>query len=90
MDDGFLALPTEIDPLLMKQALDELHPAIRFTMETGNIKAENIESLNFLDREVILRDGKFVTTDIYIMKKQNPHNYRNFHSGHPFHIKQSI
>ena len=70
MDDGFLALPTEIDPLLMKQDLNELHPAIQFTMETGNTKTENIESLNFLDIEVILRDGKFVTTDIYIIKKQ--------------------
>ena len=89
MDDGFLALPTEIGPLLMKQALNELHPAIQFTMETGNKKPENIESLNFLDIEVILRDGKFITTDIYY-KETNPHDYLNFHSAHPFHIKQTI
>ena len=58
-------------------------------METGNKKAENIESLNFLDVEVILRDGKFVTTDIYY-KEKNPHDYLNFHSAHPFHVKQTI
>ena len=77
MDDGFLALPREIDPSLMKRALNELHPAIQFTMETGNKKTENMESLNFLDIEVIVRDGKFVTTDIYY-KETNPHDYLNF------------
>ena len=33
--------------------------------------------------------GKFVTTDIY-PKETNPHDYLNFYSAHPFHIKQTI
>ena len=36
INNGFLALPTKIKTLLIKQALNELHPAIQFTMETGN------------------------------------------------------
>ena len=63
--------------------------AIQFTMETGNKKAGNIESLTFLDIQVILRGGKFVTTNMYY-KETTPHDYLNFHSAHPFHIKQTI
>ena len=48
----------------MKRAINELHPAIQFTMETGNKKTENMEWLNFLDIEVILRDGVQLRTDL--------------------------
>ena len=35
MDDGFIVLPENINPISVKAALNELHPAIKFTMETG-------------------------------------------------------
>ena len=45
MDDGFLALPREIDPSLMKRALNELHPARQFTTETGIRKQKTLNRL---------------------------------------------
>ena len=89
MDDGFIALAQNIDAISLKNALNDLHPSIKFTMETGKIKLDNMESLNFLDIEMILKDGKFVSTDIYY-KETNPHDYLNFHSAHPQHIKYTI
>ena len=65
MDDGFIALAQNINAILLKNALNDLHPSIKFTMETGKIKSNTTESLNFLDIEVILNDGKFVSTDIF-------------------------
>ena len=89
MDDGFIALAQNIDAIALKNALNDLHPSIKFTMETGKMKSNTTESLNFLDIEVILNNGKFVTTDIYY-KETNPHDYLNFHSAHPKHIKDTI
>ena len=85
MDDGFIALAQNIDAISLKNALNDLHPSIKFTIETAKIKSNTTESLNFLDIEVILNNGKFVSTDIFY-KETNPHDYLNFHSAHPKHI----
>ena len=91
MDDGFIALPREIDPYLLKNALNELDESIKFTMELGHKVSEprNIETLNFLDIKIILVEGTFISTDIYY-KETNPHKYLDFNSAHPSHIKESI
>ena len=91
MDDGFIALPKEIDPHLLKNALNELDESIDFTMELGQKVShpQNIETLNFLDIKIILVEGRFVNTDIYY-KETNPHKYLDFNSAHPSHIKESI
>ena len=91
MDDGFIALPREIDPYLLKNALNELDESIKFTMELGQKVSEprNIETLNFLDIKIILVEGRFISTDIYY-KETNPHKYLDFNSAHPSHIKESI
>ena len=88
MDDGFIILPVNINAEQFKTALNELHPAITFTMEEGKL-SKNTESLNFLDVEVILSNGTQVTTDIFY-KDTNPHDYLNFQSAHPRHIKDTI
>jgi len=89
MDDGFIVLPEHIDSELFKNALNELHPAIKFTMEEGQLISKHEESLHFLDIEIILTNGKETHTDIYY-KDTNPHDYLNFHSAHPTHIKNTI
>ena len=77
MDDGFIALAQNIDAISLRNALNDLHPSIKFTMETGKMKSDTTESLNFLDIEIILNNGKFVSTDIFY-KETNPHDYLIF------------
>ena len=63
MDDGFIVLPNNIDSEIVKNALNELHPTIKFTMEEGRSISEHEESLNFLDIEIILtKERKFIPT----------------------------
>ena len=89
MDDGFIALPKELNPNLLKDALNSLNDSIKFTMEAGRKEPEDTESLSFLDIKIILTNGIHISTDIYY-KATNPHKYLNFYSAHPSHIKDSI
>ncbi len=89
MDDSFIALPKEIDPIRLKDALNEMNSSIKFTMAIGKTDAEQTEFINFLDIKVILKENRFVSTDIYY-KETNPHKYLDFNSAHPSHIKQTI
>ena len=58
MDDRYIALPENINSEIFKNALNKLHPAIKFTMEEGKSISEHEESLHFLDIEIILTKGK--------------------------------
>ena len=89
MDDGFIALPEDVDPNLLHHTLNELNPSIKFTMEKGQKKTDNIESLNFLDIKILLHNGTRISTDIFY-KETNPHTYLNFRSAYPTHIKDTI
>ena len=90
MDDGFIALPKHLNIYLFLNALNELHPDIKFTLELSIQKwEESTKSLNFLDIEVIIKKNKYIETDIFY-KDSNPHDYLNFNSAHPVHIKQNI
>ena len=90
MDDGFIALPKQLNIDLFLNALNELHPDIKFTLEKSKQKSEeNIKSLNFLDIEVIIKNNKYIETDIFY-KDTNPHDYLDFKSAHPVHIKHNI
>ena len=89
MDDGFIALPLDLDPLKLKAALNDLNESIRFTMERGKKDIPNYEFLNFLDIKIILHNQKYINTDIYY-KETNPHKYMDYKSAHPDHIKQTI
>ena len=40
MDDGFIALAQNIDAISLKNALNDLHPSIKFMMETGKMKSD--------------------------------------------------
>ena len=50
ISDNSLALPTKIKTSLIKQALNELHPAMQFTMETGNKNKHCI--VQFMDDKI--------------------------------------
>ena len=89
MDDGFIVLPKDLNPNLLKDALNSLNDSIKFTMESGRKEPEDTESLSFLDIGIILTNGIHISTDIYY-KATNPHKYLNFYSAHPSHIKDSI
>ena len=89
MDDSFITLPKNLDPSLLQSALNEMDTSIKFTMEKGQTHQDNTETLNFLDIKIILRENKYITTDIYY-KETNPHKYLDYHSAHPSHVKQTI
>lgn len=79
----------KIDIEIVKNALNDLYSAMKFTMEEGKSLSDHEESLNFLGIEIILRKGKEIHVDIYY-KITNPHDYLNFHSAHATHIKDAI
>ena len=89
IDDGFIALPKDLNPNLLKDAVNSLNDSIKFTMESGRKEPEDTKSLSFLDIKIILTNGIHVSTDVYY-KATNPHKYLNFYSAHPSHIKDSI
>ena len=82
-------MPKNLDPSLLQSALNEMDTSIKFTMEKGQTHQDNTETLNFLDIKIILRENKYITTDIYY-KETNPHKCLDYHSAHPSHVKQTI
>ena len=56
MDDGFIVLPENVYSEIVKTPLNELHPAIKFTIENGKSMSEHEVSLNFFDIEIILTE----------------------------------
>ena len=64
------------------EILNSAHPSIKFTCGYSR------KSINFLDVQVILEDGKF-RTDLYV-KPTDTHQYLDASSCHVFHSKRSI
>lgn len=88
MDDGFLPWNNQYDIEIFKKLLNNMHPMITFTIEPSRLY-NNQQYINFLDVTVILHpDGK-IETDIYY-KDTNTHDYLNYYSHHPIHIKNNI
>ena len=83
LDDCFL--PWEKSEEELKQlhdTLNNLHPKIQFTMEHSR------EKLPFLDI-LVFKNGNKLSTDIYY-KPTDTHQYLNFKSCHPRHVKNNI
>ena len=92
MDDGFIPLLKSIKIETFLECLNSLHPMIKFTEEKSRyqiIDNTNVQILNFLDITVILTENNEVHTDIFY-KATNAHDYLNFHSNHPDHVKLNI
>ena len=62
--------------------LNEFHPNLKFTYETSQ------NSADFIDLDVSLKDGA-TFTDLHI-KPTNAHQFLQYKSSHPSHIKNSI
>ena len=92
MDDGFVPLLNSIKIDVFLQCLNSLHPSIRFTEEKGHFTTVNntkVQTLNFLDVNIILNEHNEIETDIYY-KSTNSHDYLNYNSSHPQHTKRNI
>ena len=69
-----------------------MHVSLNFTKEQAELLTagnKTFQKLNFLDVSVILNDDNTVETDIFY-KPTNSHDYLNFYSHHPEHIKHDI
>ena len=92
IDDCFQPWPRTVDIDTFFKLLNSLHPDIRFTMERG-VKFSNYtvfyQKLNFLDITIILYEDGRIVTDIYY-KDTNTHDYLDYHSSHPKHVKDNI
>ena len=92
MDDGFVPWPDEADINIFIDILNDMDPTIKFTLEVAShvlIDGENVQKLNFLDITVLLHENGKVETDIFY-KDTNTHDYLDYHSHHPKHIKDNI
>ena len=69
MDDGFSLWPSHLDINIFTQALNSLHPSIKFTVEhskselINNSPSTKFRKLNFLDITIILHSDGTIETD---------------------------
>ena len=92
MDDGITPWPKALDIKIVGTILNSLDQQIEFTMEPSTTKWSNnysYQSLNYLDIEIKLYPTGKIETDIYY-KPTNTHNYLDYNSHHPPHIKKNI
>ena len=92
IDDGIIPWPRELDIQIFEAVLNNLDPKIKFTLERSVMyptKNGNAQKLNYLDISVILYESGLIETDIHY-KDTNTHDYLNYHSHHPQHIKDNI
>ena len=89
IDDCFQPWPRSVDINIFLDLLNDLHPDINFTMEKGVAHTRFSVKLNFLDITIILHQDGRIETDIYY-KDTNTHDYLDYHSSHPKHVKDNI
>ena len=92
IDDGFITWPKRLNLQHFIDALNSLHPSIKFTIERGEegiINGLRVQILNFLDVLLILHLSGKIETDIYY-KPTNSHDYLSYDSHHPEHTKKNI
>ena len=90
MDDGFLPWHSALDFDALENVLNNLHPTLKFTVESGKFdKFSKTLVINFLDITVLLHETGYIETDIFY-KETNTLNYLNYNSHHPNHIKCNI
>ena len=92
MDDGITLLPKDVDPSFFLELLNSMNPAIRFTVGEPRIfnkGTQSFQMLCFLSIMIYLSESGIVSTDVHY-KETNSHDYLNFMSHHPPHIKKNI
>ena len=92
MDDGIVFLPEHICKNRFLSILNDMDPAIIFTLEESQsttLKGKTVERLNFLDISIMIDEDGFTHTDVYY-KPTNSHDYLHFDSFHPDHTIDNI
>ena len=93
MDDGILPWPTELDIKIFYDVINSLDKNLEFTIEEP-LEFEDTDKsisqkLNFLDINIIKKSNGNIETDVYY-KDTNTHDYLNYNSHHPSHIKNNL
>ena len=90
MDDGFLPCHSALGLNTLKNVLNNLHPTIKFTVEREKFDTfSKTLVINFLDITVLLLENGYIEINLFY-KETNTHNYLNYNSHHPNHIKCNI
>ena len=93
IDDGFIIWRSELDRKRFEEIMNNLHPSIKFTFESGELvelqDGTMVLKLNFLDISILLHPDGSIETDIYY-KDTNTHDYLRYDSHHPTHVKNNI
>ena len=88
-DNGFIQWLSS-DFNILKNFLNNLHPTIKFIVEPA--KSDSFSEkliVNFLNITILLHENGYAETDMFY-KETNTHNYLNYNSHHPSHIKHNI
>ena len=92
IDDGFITWPKRLNLQHFVDALNSLHPSIKFTIKKGTngvINGLRVQIHNFLDVLLLLHVTGKIETDVYY-KPTNSHDYLPYDSHHPEHTKKNI
>ena len=92
MDDGRTVLPPTIDSDIFLNVLNRMDPSITFTLGKPSTIVQNNETIKmtiFLSLILYLRKDGIVSTDVFY-KETNSHDYLNYTSHHPTHVKNNI
>ena len=90
MDDGIVPLPANFDIQAFINILNLLDEYLKFTVEISVPSHDmSYKSLNFLDIYLRLHSTGQIETDVYY-KPTNDHDYLNYNSHHPKHVKENI
>ena len=93
MDDGTTILPIVVDPVLFLKLLNSMHPAIQYTIEQSELvkysDGKMIQILVFLSLLLHMNNEGDIWTNVFY-KETNTHEYSNYESSHPQHVKENI
>ena len=92
MDDGTTLLPIEVDLQVFLSLLNSMHPSIKYTISKPmiiRIDGLLVQMLVFLSLLIHLSGDGNIWTNVHY-KPTNTHEYLNFDSHHPDHVKSNI
>ena len=92
IDDGFAPWPKRLDIKKFMEAINLIHPDIKFTIEVSTKETRDgktVYVLTFLDVKILLFEDGHIETDIFY-KDTNNHDYLDYRSHHPTHTKNNI
>ena len=92
VDDGITLLPKHVQKNVFLDLLNKMDPSIQFTIGETTTTHENFideEKITFLAIIILLSESGEINTDVFY-KETNNHDYLNYSSHHPQHVKDNI